>query len=75
MFLTSSSDFHYRIQSVSHEQLPEAMRSGPSNLGFWACHLCTEISSYSLNLLMIFCSIDDEINSNSLQFCVEEQDS
>ena len=31
------------------------------SVGFWPCHLCSEISPDSLNLLIILWTVDDEI--------------
>ncbi len=38
-----------------------ARRPQASSKGLWLCPLCTEISPVSLNLLMMLCTVDDEI--------------
>ncbi len=60
-FLVQFRNVNDRIMPMSNAVLSEGPKTTESNKGLWPCPLCTDISPVSLNLLMMLCTVDDEI--------------
>ncbi len=61
VFLGPFSNVNDRIMQMSDAVSSEGLKTTASNKGLRPCPLHTEISPVSLNLLMMLCTVDDEI--------------
>ncbi len=61
VFLGPFSNINDRIMPMSDAVSSEGPKTTASNKGLRSCPLRTEISPVSLNLLMMLCTVDDEI--------------
>ncbi len=61
VFLGPFSNVNERIMPMSDAVSSEGRRPRASNKGLRPCPIHTEISPVSLNLLMMLCTVDDEI--------------
>ncbi len=68
VFLGPFSNFNDIIMPMNGAVLSEGMKTQASNKGFWPCPLCREISPVSPNLMMMLCTVDDEICKAILKY-------
>ena len=61
VFLSLLGNILYRMMLVFNAVPPEGSKVIRSNVGFWPCCLCAEISPDCLNLLMILWTVHDKI--------------
>ncbi len=61
VFLGPFSNVNDRIMPMRDAVSSEGLKTTASNKGLRPCPLRTEISPVSLNLLMMLCTVDDEI--------------
>ncbi len=61
VFLGLFSNVEERIMPMSDAASSDGPKTAASNKGFLPCPLCTDISPVSLKLLMMLCTVDDEI--------------
>ncbi len=61
VFLGTFSNVNDRIMLMSDAVSSEGPKTTTSNRGLRPCPLHTKIYSVSLNLLMMLCTVDDEI--------------